>query len=258
MRISDWSSDVCSSDLITASGIRSSVVQQYHSNIANNVIKGCRRQGILNSVDYAKITNNTIDGVQNATLGDAILNTGKHVLIDGNSGRNLEGNGIDARGGDYTTIVNNDMEMGVGGVAPTDVVVLLSGIGIKVKDNTFTAIVKTTTTTPCIRTDGPLSQFEISDNTIKNYGTGVDLRTTIGAVDNGFVGIQFFNNITTGFNIAAGCTNISRAFKNLQPVIATSIDAASLAPGAPTAVIVTTLDRRVGKACVGTCRSRRW
>src|SRR3546814_10596858 len=93
MRISDWSSDVCSSDL---------------SNIANNVIKGCRRQGILNSVDYAKITNNTIDGVQNATLGDAILNTGKHVLIDGNSGRNLEGNGIDARGGDYTTIVNND------------------------------------------------------------------------------------------------------------------------------------------------------
>src|SRR3546814_10548726 len=54
----------------------------------------------------------------------------------------------------------------------------------------------------------------------------VDLRTTIGAVDNGFVGIQFFNNITTGFNIAAGCTNISRAFKNLQPVIATSIDAA--------------------------------
>src|SRR3546814_7676386 len=122
MRISDWSSDVCSSDLInvlgctiryftyagikiqnssninvignivtegakptaantnasygiiTASGIRSSVVQQYHSNIANNVIKGCRRQGILNSVDYAKITNNTIDGVQNATLGDAILN----------------------------------------------------------------------------------------------------------------------------------------------------------------------------------------
>src|SRR3546814_1325470 len=84
--------------------------------------------------------------------------------------------------------------------------------------NTFTAIVKTTTTTPCIRTDGPLSQFEISDNTIKNYGTGVDLRTTIGAVDNGFVGIQFFNNITTGFNIAAGCTNISRAFKNLQPV----------------------------------------
>src|SRR3546814_15316790 len=75
---------------------------------------------------------------------------------------------------DYTTIVNNDMEMGVGGVAPTDVVVLLSGIGIKVKDNTFTAIVKTTTTTPCIRTDGPLSQFEISDNTIKNYGTGVD------------------------------------------------------------------------------------
>src|SRR3546814_2632770 len=107
MRISDWSSDVCSSDL-----------QQYHSNIANNVIKGCRRQGILNSVDYAKITNNTIDGVQNDTLGDAILNTGKHVLIDGNSGRNLEGNGIDARGGDYTTIVNNDMEMGVGGVAP--------------------------------------------------------------------------------------------------------------------------------------------
>src|SRR3546814_11995419 len=134
MRISDWSSDVCSSDLtyngatkikflvckicyftyadikiqnssninvignivtecakptaantnasyciITASGIRSSVVQQYHSNIANNVIKGCRRQGILNSVDYAKITNNTIDGVQNATLGDAILNTGKQV-----------------------------------------------------------------------------------------------------------------------------------------------------------------------------------
>src|SRR3546814_6111523 len=78
------------------------------------------------SVDYAKITNNTIDGVQNATLGDAILNTGKHVLIDGNSGRNLEGNGIDARGGDYTTIVNNDMEMGVGGVAPTDVGVLLS------------------------------------------------------------------------------------------------------------------------------------
>src|SRR3546814_15393438 len=77
--------------IITASGIRSSVVQQYHSNIANNVIKGCRRQGILNSVDYAKITNNTIDGVQNATLGDAILNTGKHVLIDGNSGRNLEG-----------------------------------------------------------------------------------------------------------------------------------------------------------------------
>src|SRR3546814_944174 len=66
-------------------------------------------------------------------------------------------------------------------------------------------------------------------------------RTTIGAVDNGFVGIQFFNNITTGFNIAAGCTNISRAFKNLQPVIATSIDAASLAPGAATAVIVTTL-----------------
>src|SRR3546814_9390258 len=183
MRISDWSSDVCSSDLI-----------------ANNVIKGCRRQGILNSVDYAKITNNTIDGVQNATLGDAILNTGKNVLIDGNSGRNLEGNGIDARGGDYTTIVNNDMEMGVGGVDPTDVGVLLSGIGIKVKDNTFTAIVKTTTTTPCIRTDGPLSQFEISDNTIKNYGTGVDLRTTIGAVDNGFVGIQFFNNITTGFN----------------------------------------------------------
>src|SRR3546814_6498063 len=97
------------------------------------------------------------------------------------------------------------------------------------------------TTTPCIRTDGPLSKFEISDNTIKNYGTGVDLRTTIGAVDNGFVGIQFFNNITTGFNIAAGCTNISRAFKNLQPVIATSIDAASLAPGAATAVIVTTL-----------------
>src|SRR3546814_3321575 len=43
------------------------------------------------------------------------------------------------------------------------------------------------------------------------------------------------------FNIAAGCTNISRAFKNLQPVIATSIDAASLAPGAATAVIVTTL-----------------
>src|SRR3546814_9069158 len=71
------------------------------------------------------------------------------------------------------------MEMGVGGVAPTDVGVLLSGIGIKVKDNTFTAIVKTPTTTPCIRTDGPLSQFEISDNTIKNYGTGVDLRTTI-------------------------------------------------------------------------------
>src|SRR3546814_1172874 len=34
--------------IITASGIRSSVVQQYHSNIANNVIKGCRRQGILN------------------------------------------------------------------------------------------------------------------------------------------------------------------------------------------------------------------
>src|SRR3546814_17011039 len=63
---------------------------------------------------------------------------------------------------------------------------------LKVKDNTFTAIVKTTTTTPCIRTDGPLSQFEISDNTIKNYGTGADLRTTIGAVDNGFVGIQFF------------------------------------------------------------------
>src|SRR3546814_943641 len=108
MRISDWSSDVCSSDLI-----------------ANNVINGCRRQGILNSVDYAKITNNTIDCVQNATLGDAILNTGKHVLIDGNSGRNLEGNGIDARGRDYTTIVNNDMEMGVGGVAPTDVGVLL-------------------------------------------------------------------------------------------------------------------------------------
>src|SRR3546814_3808248 len=149
MRISDWSSDVCSSDLI-----RSSVVQQYHSNIANNVIKGCRRQGILNSVDYAKITNNTIDGVQNATLGDAILNTGKHVLIDGNSGRNLEGNGIDARGGDYTTIVNNDMEMGVGGVATTDVGVLLSGIGIKVKDNTFTEIVKTTKTTPCIKKAG--------------------------------------------------------------------------------------------------------
>src|SRR3546814_17440715 len=92
MRISDWSSDVCSSDLnivtegakptaantnasygiITASGIRSSVVQQYHSNIANNVIQGCRRQGILNSVDYAKITNNTIACVQNANLGDAI------------------------------------------------------------------------------------------------------------------------------------------------------------------------------------------
>src|SRR3546814_15022883 len=49
-----------------------------------------------------------------------------------------------SRGGDYTTIVNIDMEMGVGGVAPTDVGVLLSGIGIKVKDNTFTAIVKTT------------------------------------------------------------------------------------------------------------------
>src|SRR3546814_5472613 len=61
------------------------------------------------------------------------------------------------------------------------------------------------------------------------FRSGVDLRTTIGAVDNGFVGIQLFNNITTGFNIAAGCTNISRAFKNLQPVIATSIDAASLA-----------------------------
>src|SRR3546814_17962901 len=89
------------------------------------------------------------------------------------------------------------MEMGFCGCAPTDVGVLLSGIGIKVKDNTFTAIVKTTTTTPCIRTDGPLSQFEISDNTIKNYGPGVDLRTTIGSVDNGFVGIQFFNNITT-------------------------------------------------------------
>src|SRR3546814_19419864 len=74
----------------------------------------------------------------------------------------------------YTTLFRS-----VGGVAPTDVGVLLSGIGIKVKDNTFTAIVKTTTTTPCIRTDGPLSQFEISDNTIKNYGTGVDLRTTI-------------------------------------------------------------------------------
>src|SRR3546814_15440505 len=43
-----------------------------------------------------------------STLGDAILNTGKHVLIDGNSGRNLEGNGIDARGGDNTTIVNKD------------------------------------------------------------------------------------------------------------------------------------------------------
>src|SRR3546814_14674043 len=105
---------------------------------------------------------------------------------------------------------------------------------------------------------------------------------------NGFVGIQFFNNITTGFNIAAGCTNISRAFKNLQPVIATSIDAASLAPGAATAVIVTTLPgvvtnrhrvevtplfptsgldcvawvsgrsegRRVGKEGVSKCRSR--
>src|SRR3546814_9781621 len=99
MRISDWCSDVCSSDrnssnindignivtegakptaahtnasygIITASGIRSSAVQQYHSNIANNVIKGCRRQGILTSVDYAKITNNTIYGVQNATLGE--------------------------------------------------------------------------------------------------------------------------------------------------------------------------------------------
>src|SRR3546814_2794930 len=91
---------------------------------------------------YTTLFRSTIDGVQNATLGDAILNTGKHVLIDGNSGRNLEGNGIDARGGDYTTIVNNDMEMGVGGIAPTDVGVLLSGIGIKVKDNTFTAIVK--------------------------------------------------------------------------------------------------------------------
>src|SRR3546814_13436468 len=45
------------------------------------------------------------------------------------------GNGIDARGGDYTTIVNNDMEMGVGGVAPTDEGVLLSGIGIKVKED---------------------------------------------------------------------------------------------------------------------------
>src|SRR3546814_15346671 len=81
-------------------------------------------------------------------------------------------------------------------------------------------------------------------------------------LDNGFVGIQFFNNITTGFNIAAGCTNISRAFKNLQPVIATSIDAAPLAPGAATAVIVTTLpgvvrseERRLGKECVITCRS---
>src|SRR3546814_16151141 len=73
------------------------------------------------------------------------------------------------------------------------------------------------------------------------FRSGVDLRTTIGAVDNGFVGIQFFNNITNGFNIAAGCTNISRAFKNLQPVIATSIDAASLAPGEATAVHVTTL-----------------
>src|SRR3546814_2087479 len=62
---------------------------------------------------YTTLFRSTIDGVQNATLGDAILNTGKHVLIDGNSGRNLEGNGIDARGGDYTTIVNNDMEMEV-------------------------------------------------------------------------------------------------------------------------------------------------
>src|SRR3546814_17082529 len=125
MRISDWSSDVCSSDLgakptaantnasygiITASGIRSSVVQQYHSNIVNNVIKGCRRQGILNSVDYAKITNNTIDSVQNATLVDAILNTGNNVLITGNSGRDLEGKCIDARGGAYKKIVKNDKE----------------------------------------------------------------------------------------------------------------------------------------------------
>src|SRR3546814_3393007 len=96
--------------IISASGIRSSVVQQYHSNIANNVIKGCRRQGILHSVEYAQITNTTIDGVQNATLGDAILNTGKHVLIDGNSGRNLQGNGIDARGGVYTTLVNKNLK----------------------------------------------------------------------------------------------------------------------------------------------------
>src|SRR3546814_1190248 len=121
MRISNWSSDVCSSGL---------------SNIANNFIQGCRRQGILNSVDYAKITNNTIEGVQNATLGDAILNTGKHVLIDGNSGRNLEGNGIDARGGDYTTIVNNDMEMGVGDVAATDVGDFLTGDRKRKSQNT--------------------------------------------------------------------------------------------------------------------------
>src|SRR3546814_1006327 len=57
-----------------------------------------------------------VTGVQTCALPIS----GKHVLIDDNSGRNLEGNGIDARGGDYTTIVNNDMEMGVGGVAPTD------------------------------------------------------------------------------------------------------------------------------------------
>src|SRR3546814_10499256 len=41
--------------------------------------------------------------------------------------------------------------------------------------------------------------------------------------------------------MAAGFKNFTRAFKNLRPVIATSIDAASLAPGAATAVIVTTL-----------------
>lgn len=207
--------------IATIEKARGSTVEQRNGIIANNILSNLKYTAISNSCDYVVIRNNEIAVVEKVVLGTAIYNTGNHVSISGNMASAVEGIHIFSSG-DYVEIEANDTESGVGaGPSASDNAVFATGVGLKVRNNRFRST--SASPGPCIRTNGPLSAFDIAGNDINGFTIGVDLRTSEGAVDNGTVGAQRFTAIALPFNIAAGCTNIGGDYLLQQPATVSTL-----------------------------------
>jgi hypothetical protein len=217
--------------ITTTQKVRGSTVDERNGIVAFNIIEGLAHIGIGNNCDLTTISDNHVFGVRATTItyraansgletsttaGTGIDNSGNYVVIARNKLTMIEGQMIQCFGSNCE-IDDNDLNSSHETASVvTRGGILVSGNGVKVRRNRLSS--NWTGSIPGIRSNGPLSSFEIDENDIRRFDTGVDLRATGGAIDEGHIGRQRFVDVGTPFHFANATyaiTNISRG--DLQP-----------------------------------------
>lgn len=212
--------------ILTNEKVRGAVTEQINGTISANVIQDCQYIAINNNCDNVTISDNIVDGVTLATLGNAIFNSGSYVNIIGNIGRNVEGVFIDTSSSSNVKVIGNTLQSDT---VASPGAVTYSGANVDISHNSFVSSLASGGSG--IRTNGPASNVRAVGNFISGFPFGLDFRTTSGAVNNVSVADNQFANISSlNLNISSTVTNAFVAFDTFALTTAV-YDPPSLAVG---------------------------